>query len=226
MTSILRSRNRVALAAVAGSLLAAAGCGKEPGQDNDPGELRDAARIEGAPMCPWRNPAADVSAWFTNANRSDAEIQILSGLRPEMTKKLGRTPTADENALHIHRIWRDTDLLGEVAVRRVKGESGAVELVVAFGPDGLIRGVRVQRSRETAAVSAALDEAWLSGFRGKSGADPLLPGTDLPSVPAYAATTAAAMAEGVRSLLVLHDLAASPGAVKRPAPEANAGHFH
>lgn len=203
------------------------GCGNGNGPDEAPGALREEVRIEGAPMCPWRNPAADVAVWFPGANRSDTEVRILSGLRPELTQKLGRTPTADENALHIHRVWRDAEFLGEVAVRRVKGASGAVELAVAFETNGrILRGVRVQRSRETDAVAAALGEVWLSGFTGKSTTNPLAPGSDLPAVPGDARVTAAAMADGVRSLLVLRELADAPGALRRPAPESAAGHLH
>lgn len=205
-------------------LLVTAGCG-DPA-DSNPGELRDAVRIEGAPMCPWRNPGADLAAWFPGATRSDAEVRILSGLRPELTRRLGRTPTAEENALYVHQVFRDSQLMGEVAVRRVKGESGAVEVAVAFEPDGRILGVHLQRSREPDAVSIALNDTWLSGFRGRSAADPLVPGRDLPAVPGSARITANAVADGVRSLLILRELAGGPRAVRRPAPEASAGHLH
>lgn len=200
------------------------GCGPTPAED--PGELRDAVRIEGAPMCPWRQPADDVAVWFPGATRGETEVLILSGLRSELAHRLGRPVTAEENALYLHRIVRDRERLGEVAVRRVKGESGAVELVVAFDSAGKILGVRIQRSREPAAVATALDSAWLGSFRGRQAGDPLRPGTDLPAVPESARVTAAAVAEGVRSVLVQRELAALPGAVRRPAPEAAAGHFH
>lgn len=215
----METRSRfVALALIGLGLLA--GCGDAP--DEHPGELHDhshSTHVEPDPMCPWRNPAADIAAWFPAANRCDTEIRILSGLRPELTQRLGRIPTAAENALYVHQVWDGSILLGEVVVRRVKGESGVVELAVALEPDGQIRGLRFQRSREPEAVSAALNGAWLAAFRGKRGTDVLQPGQDLPSVPAVASPTAWAVAEGVRNLLILREVAADPRALRRPAPE-------
>lgn len=205
-------------------LLGTAGCGDTT--EENPGQLREATRIEGAPMCPWRNPAADIAAWYPDATHTASEVRILSALRPELTRRLGRSPTAEENALYLHQVFRDSQLVGEVAVRRVKGESGAVEIVVAFGTDGRIRGVRVQRSREPDAVAAALNDDWLAGFRGRSASDPLVPGRDLPNISEPARITANAVADGVRCLLVLRELAAAPGALRRPAPEIPAGHPH
>lgn len=205
-------------------LLASGGCGDTT--ENHPDEIPEATRIEGAPMCPWRNPAADLAAWFPDATQTASEVRILSALRPELRQRLGRSPTAEENALYLHQVLRDSQPVGEVAVRRVKGESGAVEIAVAFGTDGRIRGVRVQRSREPDAVAAALNDDWLAGFRGRSASDPLVPGRDLPNISEPARITANAVADGVRCLLVLRELAASPGALRRPAPEIQAGHLH
>jgi len=208
---------------VAGMLITA-GCGDA--QESGPGELRDAVRIEGAPMCPWRNPAADIAIWFPGATRSESEVRILSALRPELGRRLGRVPTAEENSLYLHPVFQGSRCVGEVAVRRVKGESGAVEIAVAFEPDGRIRAVRLQRSREPEAVAAALDEKWLAGFRGRTASDPRPSDDDLASVPESARITARAIADGIRSLLILRELAASPGALRRPAPETSVGHLH
>jgi len=220
----IRSLRSPATAGLALLILLAGGC-RESASD-DPGELRDAVRTEGAPMCPWRHPKEDIAAWFPGATRLDTEVQILSGLRPELARRLGRPATAEENALYLHRVWKDAERLGEVAVRRVKGGAGAVEVVVAFEPDGRVRGVRVQRTREPAEVVAALDGTWLDAFRGRRSGDSLRPGADLPAVPEAARATASALADGVRSLLLSRELANHPGAVRRLAPEASAGHDH
>ncbi len=221
----IRARFRLGVAVVATVLLAlASGCGRAV--DDDPGELRDTARIEGAPMVPWRNPAADVFEWFPGATHSDSEIRILSGLRPELARRLGRPATAEENALYLHRVWRESALLGEVAIRRVKGESGAVEMVVAFEPDGRIHGIRLQRWREPAAVAEVITGPWLKSFDGLTARDLAPTASRSPGIPEGARATALAMEDGVRSLLVLRELAAGPGVVRRPAPEAAAGHFH
>lgn len=202
----------------------AAGCGDS--SNESPGELRDAARIEAAPMCPWRNPSSDVATWFPRATRTETEVRILSGVRPELAQRLGRQPSAAENALYIHRIWKGTELMGEVATCRVKGESGAVELAVAFLPDGRIHGVRVQRSREPEPVASAFQDSWLAAIRGKSGADLSSPGTALPPLPPEARTTANAITEGIRSLSILREVGNQPGVLRRPAPEAAAVHLH
>lgn len=200
--------------------------GCQRGSDDDLGELRDAARAEGAAMCPWREPDSDLAAWFPGATRTETEVLILSGLRPELAARLGRPVTAEENALHLHRVLENGRQRGEVVVRRVKGESGAVELVVALSPDGSVLGIRVQRSREPDAVAVALGSSWLGSFRGRTARDPLQPGADLPAVPEAARVTAAAICDGVRSLLILRELGTGPGALRRPAPEASPGSHH
>lgn len=212
----------VAVLALAG--LAGHGC-RESGGD-DPGELRGAARIEGAPMVPWRDPAGDIARWFPGANRGETEIRILSALRPELAQRLGRPPTAEENALHLHRVLRDTHLLGEVATRRVKGESGAVELSVALDSDRKLRGVRIQRTREPAMVAAAIGETWLDSFRGLLVDNPETWRERVGVLPPPAQGTAQAVANGIRDVLILRELADAPGAVRRPAPESSATHRH
>ena len=177
-------------------------------------------------MVPWRDPAGDVARWFPGANRSETEIRILSALRPELAQRLGRPPTAGENALHLHRVLRNAQLLGEVATQRVKGESGAVELSVAIDSDRRLRGVRIQRIREPAAVTAALGEAWLASFRGLIVDDPNPWRQRVGVLPPPAQETARAVAEGIREVLILRQLADAPGAIRRLSPESSATHLH
>lgn len=224
MRVVGRWQQAALLAVLALAGLAIGGC-REPDGD-DPGELRDTVRIEGASMVPWRDPAGDVARWFPGADRSETEVRILSALRPELARRLGRPPTAGENALHLHRVLRGTHLLGEVATQRVKGESGAVELSVAFDSDRNLRGARLQRIREPAAVTAALGEAWLDSFRGLI-VDDIHPWRQRVGVlPPDAQLTARAIADGIRDLLILRELADAPGAIRRPAPESSATLLH
>ena len=97
----------------------------------------------------------------------------------------------------------------------------AVELAVAFLPDGRIQGVRMQRSREPEPVTLALQNSWLNSFQGRTTADL----ASLPQVPEAARSTAAAISEGIRSLCILREMATRPGILRRPAPEA-AAHLH
>ena len=163
-----------------------------------------AAPPQAGPMCPWREPDADMKAFFPNADRCEVETRILSGLRVELAARLGRAPTGDENALHLYRIRQETNTLGTVLTRRVKGTHGAIEIVLAVGPEERVRGVRLQRLREPESIAAAIQNPeWLRAFEGKQANDSWKLGTDIPEVSSEAHDSATAIVEGVRSLLIL-----------------------
>lgn len=181
-----------------------------PSPDEAPFEPRS-TRIETAPLCPWRQPAEDLRVLFPEATRHQAETRILSGLRIDLAQQLGRTPTAEENSLQLHRVYHDQQLLGTVLMRRVKGEFGAIEVVLGVRADGRVQGVRLQRLREPEAVAAALQNPeWLGTFRGRTLADRWMLGNEIPDVPVGARADAQAVVEGVRSLLVLLETAQKP----------------
>jgi hypothetical protein len=163
------------------------------------------ARIEPAPLCPWRQPADDLRAWFPDATGYHTETRILSGQRLALARRLGRTPDADESALQIHRVSQGSLPAGAVLTRRVKGDNGAIEIVVGVTEEGRVRGVRLQRLREPEAVREELERPdWLGAFRGMElGGDGTfkLPVPDLTS---DARVSAAAVVDGVRSLLALY----------------------
>jgi hypothetical protein len=168
--------------------------------------------VEPAPLCPWREPERDLRRFFPGATGTRSELRILSHLRLALLPELGRPLTADEFLLRPVRVLRGSERLGTVLVRRVKGEYGAIELVLAVTPDGRVRGVRLQRQREPETIAAALTSPrWLGAFQGKSAAAPLRIGADLPAVPPQALPSARAMAEGVRSLLILLHAAETRG---------------
>jgi hypothetical protein len=157
-----------------------------------------------APLCPWREPENDLKQFFPGATRCERETRILSGRRVELAEQLGRIPTGDENALHVYCIYREQTPLGVVLTRRVKGEYGAIELVLAVNADGTVRGLRLQRLREPAPIAAALQNPdWLHSFAGRRAADSWKLGQDVPEVAAAARSSAEAIVEGARSLLIL-----------------------
>ena len=159
---------------------------------------------EAAPLCPWRETDADLKRFFPSATRYELETRILSGLRVELAERLGRVPTGDENALHVYRIYADQTPLGAVLTRRVKGDYGAIELVLAVNPDGEVRGLRLQRLREPEPIASALQHpSWLGAFEGKRAGNSLQIGHDLPEVPTEARASADAIIDGTRSLLIL-----------------------
>jgi hypothetical protein len=159
---------------------------------------------QAAPLCPWREPESDLKLLFADATHYELETCILSGLRLELTERLGRAPTGDENILHIHRVYREKTPLGVVLTRRVKGAYGAIELVLAVSTNGQMRGLRLQRLREPEPIAVALQNPdWLGAFAGLRVGNTLQLGHDLPKVPAEARASADAVIEGARSLLIL-----------------------
>ena len=173
---------------------------------------------QAAPLCPWREPEADLKRWFPNATRHELETRILSGRRLELAARLGRLPTGDENALHVSRCYEEQTPLGSVLTRRVKGVYGAIELVLAVGTDGQVRGLTLQRLREPDPIAAALQNpAWLRSFDGRRSDSSWKLGRDIPDVAPEARGSAEAVIDGVRSLLIL--LATSEEAVL-PGPVA------
>jgi hypothetical protein len=159
---------------------------------------------QAAPLCPWREPESDLKQFFPGATRYETETRILSGLRVELAGRLGRVPTGEENALHVYRIFQDKLALGTVLTRRVKGDYGAIELVLAVDPEGRVRGLRLQRLREPEPISGALQNPdWLRSFEGRNADSSWKMGGDISEVSAAAHASAEAIVEGTRSLLIL-----------------------
>src|ERR1043166_2207819 len=84
--------------------------------------------IQSEPLGPRRDPAQDLRLFFPEATRYEVETVILSGRRTELTQRLGRQPTGDENALHVNRVYVGNGAVGAVLTRRVQGAYGGVEL--------------------------------------------------------------------------------------------------
>jgi hypothetical protein len=167
---------------------------------------------ESAPLCPWRDPMSDLKQFFPEATRYEVETRILSGQRVELAERLGRMPTGDENALHIWRVYAGVSLVGGVLTRRVKGEHGVIELVLAVDAGRAVRGVGLQRLREPEPIAQALQNPnWLRSFERRRADSSWKLGEDIPGVPTEARASAMAVIEGTRSLLIL--LAASEQAI-------------
>ncbi len=173
-----------------------------------------------APMCPWRNPERDLAKLFPNASRFQLETRILSGLRSEMTARLGRAPAPDENSLPVYRIYGGDQVLGEVVARRLKGTFGAIEIVVAVDRESLLKGVLLQRFREPQASSDALLACDWAGWLGGKGADSSWDCEALVAgLPSAAQDSARAIIEGARTAAVLLS-------VSETAPHPEFAHSH
>jgi len=168
----------------------------------------------------WREPEADLKLFFPEATRYELESRILSGLRLELAERLGRTPTGDENALHVYRIYRDQTPRGSVLTRRAKAAFGAIEIVLATDTNGAVCGLRLQRSREPESIGVALlNPAWLRSFEGRRGDGSVGGlGADIPDVAQKRVPRPEAIAGAVRSLLILlavSDESRSPARLRR-----------
>lgn len=170
---------------------------------------------EAGPLCPWREPQADMQRFFPEATHYTLETSILSGRRAELAARLGRTPTGDENVLHVYRVSGEQGRLGTITTRRAKGEYGAIELVLAADADGAVRGVRLQRLREPEAVAAELQNPrWLQSFAGHRPESDWRLGADIPDVSAGARSSASAIVDGARAALILLAVAdREPGSI-------------
>lgn len=154
-------------------------------------------------LCPWRDPEQDRSRFFPTSTSVREETLILSGKRPEVAKRLGRAATGEENALKVYRILHRDRLLGSIVARRVRGESGVIELLLAVRTDGRIAGAKLQRMREPAAVAKSLQSAaWLGAFVGKNSGSSWQLGSEIPQVTPIARSSAAAILDAAHALLV------------------------
>jgi hypothetical protein len=188
---------------------------------SDPGPISSATG-ERSPLCPWREPQRDLSVLFPGATNYFIETRILSGMMVPIQKRLGRAMTVDENPLRIFRAQSGRKMVGSILVCRVKGEHGGMELVAGVETNGAVRGVLIQSQREPETVARAITNAvWLASFAGKNSDSPLRAGEDLPDVPPAARASAQALADGVRSQLIVLSFAETLLTPREPGTHTN-----
>jgi hypothetical protein len=198
------SRRLLGLVGAAAALVAGAWCLTAAGPAIPTHTATTRPFVEAASLCPWREPERDLRQFFPGATGSHEGLKILSHLRVALIHDLGRPLTSEEMLLRPYYVVKGAAPLGSMLVRRVKGEYGAIELVLAVSTDGHVRGLRLQRQREPEPAAAVLTSpCWLGAFRGKTASSPLRVGEDLPTVPTEARRSADAIADGVRASLIL-----------------------
>jgi len=172
---------------------------------------KHSSAVDPSPVCPWREPQRDLLVLFPPATNYFMEKRIISGVTVEIKKRLGRHMSPDENPLRIYRARHDGQTLGSALVTRVKAEHGGIEIVTGIERDGAVHGVLIQSQREPADIAHVITNAnFLASFVGKTAASPLRLGEDLPAVPASARFSAQAIADGVRSELIVFSFAEMP----------------
>jgi hypothetical protein len=157
-------------------------------------------------LCPWRNPDADLKQFFPTATVNQEESLILSRYRQEIAKRLGRVPTGEENLMRIYRIQQGKKTLGTILPRRIRGESGVIELVLAVDTEGIVLGAKLQRLREPDDVAKTLRApTFLGAFHGKTARSEWKLGKDFAPVSEAAHPSARALLDGARTALILLD---------------------
>lgn len=166
---------------------------------------------EASGLCPWRNKLADMQRFFPGSDSAIETKLVVSSQRIAISKRLGRVPTGDENALRAYRIMRGRTPCGTVIARRVRGTYGLIELVLAIDAgSSAIKYARIQRLREPQAAANALQsEAWLEQFRGMTGDSNWQPVANSPLIPTDARASANAITDAARTALILHSTAQS-----------------
>src|SRR5207253_10179868 len=103
------------------------------------------------------------------------------------------------------------EALGAVLVRRVKGEHGGIEIVTATDLRGAVRGDAIQSQREPDSIARQITgRTSLGAFVGKNASCNLRLAEDLPDVAPLARASAQAIADGVRSQLVMLSAVGEP----------------
>lgn len=167
---------------------------------------------ETAGLVSWRNPKADMAAFFPGSTRYVQKVLVLSDLRSQMVQRLGPRTVIDANSLYCFQVYRNDTRLGSVLAQRASGEYGAIEYIAAYNTRGQIVGVRLQRMREPQSTVQAIDNPkWLGALAGKDAHSHFKLGDDVPAVTPTATQTAAAVLESLRRLTVELNVARDHG---------------
>ncbi len=102
----------------------------------------------GAGLCPWRDQEKDQARFFPRADARKEGRLLLSAKQQELTRRLGRKPTGEENVQPVFYLLQGGKPLGTILTRRVRGENGAIEIVLASDARKKPIGLKIQRSRE------------------------------------------------------------------------------
>lgn len=117
-----------------------------------------AVSLLSAGVCIWRFPDKDIQTLFPKA--TGYKTEVLTYTKPEKVKiesLLGAKLDDDETKFNFYRIYKDTTKIGLVLTHSVKGQYGAIEVVVGLTNKydttskiykNVISNVLIQRDRE------------------------------------------------------------------------------
>ena len=143
-------------------------------------------------------------ALFADANRFEpVPVALSESERDAITKVAGtRTP------LPLDRVWRalrDDQVLGHLIVDEVYGKHEFITYAAAIDASGAVLGIEIMDYRETHGGQVR-EPSWRAQFRGKRSGDALELDEDITNI-SGATMSCKHVAEGVRRLLALHDVA-------------------
>lgn len=160
-----------------------------------------------AGICPWRDQDADMRTFFPTATSHNERLIPLSSDRLEIEKRIGRHPTGEELGFPLHLIEKEKALLGTIVAKRVRGDSGVIEILLVLDAKGTLKDWKIQRLREPEVAERFLrSESFHRLFIGQNGLDNS--SVSLPKeVPTESRTSAKAVTETIRAVLILHSIA-------------------
>lgn len=162
---------------------------------------------EAAGLCPWRDPDGDRERFFPGSTSAADVLVIATDRRRELAAGLGRRAGPEDYAARVYRVYDGSRGLGTIVPRRVSGQDGLIELVLAVSPAGRVLGYRIQRSREPDEIDRELESpGWQAAFRGRTEASGWRLGSDIPNVSQEARQSAEAVLDGAHAALVLLSL--------------------
>ena len=156
-----------------------------------------------ADVCVWRDPEKTMTQLFPEArDYKTVDRKIPAATRARIERRLGRQLEAGEaeNWTYYTLIGAKGAVLGSVIADAEKGDYGVIEIVLGLEPDGRVRGVYIQRSRERKSKELSAP-AFLAQFSGKVGD---LTGDASVQPVAGAETASREIAFGVRKMLVFY----------------------
>jgi Na+-translocating ferredoxin:NAD+ oxidoreductase RnfG subunit len=148
--------------------------------------------VEQAQAVLFADASAFVPQLVTLSDQQRDDIKERSGVRQ-------RTPTQQ-----MWRADRNGEMLGWLAVDEVIGKHEFITYAAAISPAGNVLGIEIMSYRETHGGQIR-DASWRDEFKGKSLADPLRLGKDIPNI-SGATLSCRNVLDGVKRLLVIHDM--------------------
>lgn len=160
-----------------------------------------------ASLCVWRNPDADIKAFF-GGGKYRLVLANVGSKKAKIEKRIGQKLDSDELQLKFWPIIRNGKRVGTVTSHLGKGDYGAIEVLVAIvdPPDApaKIKAVKIQRDRERYR-SALRSATFLNQFKGKQAKSKLRVGEDIKSAHPSAVKGSKVVALSVKKLLVAYE---------------------